>query len=745
MTFVRFQKTNLILFVIFSSTCLLFFQNFTALDEDATIPQFSRADRMARFYQLLEKRKLEIALQDHSNPAVVIPQVGYQKAHYLSPKNVFGPMDFAEERYESYLKRIYDQSMEENIVVFDQNRSTPSWENSSPPLGFTAPEQHPQFVSFDEDCSAALQAALNVGNVWFTPGRTYTLMRQVSIKAKQRKLMSDGTAVVHIKAGVGTQWPVLDRDSTTKLDKIENNQSNVLSAFLIENTSDVQLRDFRMRLAAEPNEPQPLLFAGVNVKSSANIQIYGLEFFGFPRIDGIIRVNSVNGIQIFDNLFHGAFTIASARQSTGIRVDGERVQGVYSQNVKIVGNFIFGIMMSRELYLNPTFRSDGSALGYETDGITFTINRNTNNLIANNSIMDVGEGVDTFSSNAIIRNNYIERAFNYGLKVVHTASSNTFSANRMIATGLAGIVVLGTPYVPAIPATATHPGKAAVPEEASVDNKFIKNKIIYPNAFDISSFKEKIPKHAISAILLDGIVKRNSFIMNEISSPMYVSNVQSLTDWRALVICKWNANESLLEANRSNVLWGNELNDVGNAIVVYEPNANMRDCANENFNEPLLQRSLFNDWTVVNSYLEADKSSVLREYAIPQFGINRLFATSAATPGMNLRRRYPTSVVGNTVTLSAVVRRGSSESVMLRDQVTDAHAVFTLTGAGSVVSTRGAVTDAQVFPLDESWYLVQISYSPISIHALLTLRMINANPGDFVDVGEIRVDIQAAR
>lgn len=732
MSILSFRKLKIIGLFLSLTSLIYLYQNFTTLDVHANLPSFTRKERIDRFFYFIDSRKIELSNMGHVDSEYTATTSGYDKAHYLSPKNVLSYFDFAEKRYESYLQRIKDQAAEEGLQTISENEFQFP-EDTAKPIGFFSPEEQSEFVSFDEDCSLAIKKALSLGNLWLSPGRTYKIKKPIVLES-ERKIMSDGSGTIAIIAGEDTAWKVNDITPSTKFDKLNHE-----SPLRIENVNNVELSDFRLKLAAEVTELQPWLAAGIDIKTSNQVQIKGLELFGFPRIDGIIRVNSSDNILIADNLLHGAYTKTSIRQTSGIRIDGERIQDRYSTGVSIVGNFIFGMLFDSKLYFDTTYRAENTALGYESDGITFTINRN-GALIANNSIMDVGEGIDTFTSNAIIRNNYIERAFNYGLKVVHSGSSNLFSNNRFVATGLAGIFLLGTPYKPEVPATATTARQAAVAERPILDNTFIKNKIIYANAFNISSFTEKIPKHAISAILLEGIVKRNKFMFNEISSPMYVSNVHSQTDWRGVIICKWNPDPSLNEPIRSNIIWKNELKNIGIAIPVYETNPLMTDCATDNFEKPIYSTSEFNSWNLFNSTVSANPQPASNIFNFYETMTQKMTSISSGNSSVTLSR-VDKNKIGKRVTLSVVVKKGTHSTIMLREQIQDVHALFSLTGSGSVISTRGTIEAAKIMSLDDSSYLVQISYQggPVA-RTNYTLRMTNAQFDDNLDIGDFRID-----
>jgi hypothetical protein len=104
------------------------------------------------------------------------------------------------------------------------------------------------------------------------------------------------------------------------------------------------------------------------------------------------------------------------------------------------------------------------------------------------------------------------------VKVIHGATGNRFSGNRVLATGFSSILISDSDAEP------------------TGSNAFIKNRIRYTNAFDVVNVAPAIPMHnGIAAIHLMGYTKSNAFQMNEISNPMFTAS----SSWKGGIFCEW--------------------------------------------------------------------------------------------------------------------------------------------------------------------------------------------------------------
>lgn len=663
---------------------------------------FSREQRLSRFHYFLTVRKEMLLRQGATLHKEEGPAGLYQQANLLDPRFVASRYAFAINRYNSYLKRISTQMSSENLVT----RSLSFGVLTKPP-GFVAPEEFDSSVGSEMvDATTAVRRALATSNVWLTPGKTYVLSEIILIP-RGRRMVSDGSGTLLIKTGPGTSFNAIDRDCSTHKDIDQG-----IQPIRITDVSDVVLRDFRVRMASEEGDTQPLLRGGIQVNNSSNVSIQGLELLGFPRTLGIIRVNSGKNIFIEDNLIHGSYTKSPTRQVTGIEIDNDQINSVNSENIKITGNFILGVMLDKEVFFDTFYRGSGMALGYETDGINLAAYNSKVHLVANNSIMDVGEGIDTFFSNGEYRNNHIERAFAYGLKLVHSASGNRFYGNRVLATGLSSIVI------------------ADSQDEPTGGNTFIKNRIRYVGAFDVASIPQKIPLNSIAAIHLMDYTKKNVFIMNEASEYMFTNSPL----WKGSVFCTWPTDSSLTAASNANWFWKNGLNDSSANLVFKTDNS---ECFRTNTLAPLLASTNYENWTADGVRVEPN---VRQDVFGEKVTVDRAWSSISGQHDLNFRQD-----LGNwqnrDFTFSVLARRGTNSQLMLRDQIGDWLATFDLNGGGHVISQVGSpIRSASIVPLSDDWYLLSVNFWATHGSVLLTLRQLSSGPEVFLDLGEARLD-----
>ena len=660
---------------------------------DAT-PPFSREQRLSRFIHFLTKRKEALLLQGATRQGERPALAGwYARTSLLDPRVVTNRLSYAVNRYDSYLERISAQMVSENLV--------PRSGSLTKPASFVKPED---FGPITGNATAAFKAALAAGNVWLTPDTIYVLTETIDIPST-RQIISDGSGILHFKTGPGTAFTAMDVTSSTHWDVDQKMQ-----AIRIVDANDVVLRDFRVRMASEEGDAQPLLRRGIHVSNSSNVSIQGLELLGFPRTKGIVAINSGRGVSVEDNLFHGGYTVAPARQVTGIEVDDDRVNGD-SNNLRIVGNFILGVMLDRTVFFDTAIPDrNGVPLGYETDGINMQVNVNPH-LVANNSVMDVGEGIDTFSSNGQYRNNHIERAFSLGVKVAHGATGNRFSGNRVLATGLSSILVSDTKTQP------------------TGSNAFIKNRIRFTNAFNVANIVPAIPMHnGIAAFhLMEYYTARNAFHLNEVSNPMFTDS--SL--WKGGMFCEWSAAGT--EVSNANWSWKDRFEGFSSPVF----NTNDGNCIAANTDAPLLASTSYEQWT-------ADGVRVERNARPDVFGeqntVDRIWSDISGAHEVRTSLSLGTWQ-NRDFTFSVLARRGTSSQLMLRDQVGDWLAIFELIGEGRVVSqSAGPLRSASVVPLTDDWYLLRVNFFATGPNVLLTLRQLSSGPGLFLDLGEARLD-----
>ena len=153
---------------------------------------------------------------------------------------------------------------------------------------------------------------------------------------------------------------------------------------------------------------------------------------------------------VADNLIHASYTRALTRQVTGIELDEARSAGTgnVSTDIRIAGNLILGLLLDPSVYLETSLRG-GKPLDDETDGINISHKASMPTLhVDDNVIADVGQGIDIFANDSHYAGDVIVRTPEFGLKVGHGASRNQFDGFRIVASGIAAVVIYGTPDEP---------------------------------------------------------------------------------------------------------------------------------------------------------------------------------------------------------------------------------------------------------------------------------------------------------
>lgn len=185
---------------------------------------------------------------------------------------------------------------------------------------------------------------------------------------------------------------------------------------------------------------------GIVARNCNNIEISNVEIFGFSNTKAI-NLASIKDSFITNNYIHDCSIayigwLPLRPQITGIEIDNDRVNSVFSNRVNITNNVIKNLTLSAPAII---------AYGYETDGINIASGdssvsgtRSPMLVVSNNIIDTVGEGIDTFGSRAVISNNNISNTYNFGIKMIHGASLNVISGNNIYNTGIAGIIINGS-------------------------------------------------------------------------------------------------------------------------------------------------------------------------------------------------------------------------------------------------------------------------------------------------------------
>lgn len=410
----------------------------------------SRAARLQRFDRFLTQAEA-LYIKAGARPMRPAVRFGYAGADLIDPTVVTSELSHALERYASYHGLL-------------RERIAPVRRAALPvrPAGARTPEQFVRGADGGTiDATAAIERALAAGDVWLTPGRRYLISRTLAVPS-HRRILSDGTGTILVGVG-GPGFPVTRYDPVRRYD----GYSDVLR---IHDASDVALQDFRIQTPiADPRAPQPLLH-GIDIRTSAHIRVAGLELRGFPRATGVIRINSSAGVVIADNLIHASYTRELVRQVTGIEVDEARSDAprgrahLDSTDISIAGNLVFGLLLDPRVYLETSLRG-GSPLNDETTGIALASQASAPSFhVDDNVVADAGQGIDLFVSDAHFTRDTIVRAPEFGLKMGHGASRNSFDHFRIVASGIAAVVIY------------------AVPEEPVSGNRITDSVIQYPGA-----------------------------------------------------------------------------------------------------------------------------------------------------------------------------------------------------------------------------------------------------------------------
>lgn len=299
----------------------------------------------------------------------------------------------------------------------------------------------PSAVASAADSTVAIQAALNTGKLVSLHGCFYKITQSVACP-----LNAAGASWVGIVGPGGLYGPAANFTHNTisgpgryGSDAVFVNCSGVLSGGFAPN-HNVVLRDFILQSEVSQGRK---IFA-VAILNAQNVVIENLEAFGFPVGVGI-AVASVLDSLIIDNHIHD-FTDNSVwselPQITGIEVDNDLVNSTPSRRLVISRNRIHDITVGATLL---------AAWNYQTDGINLANTSGTPTtglIVADNSIYNVGEGIDNYASYGVISGNRIDKTYLFGLKLIHGATGNTVVGNTIHNAGLAGISIAGTTVGP---------------------------------------------------------------------------------------------------------------------------------------------------------------------------------------------------------------------------------------------------------------------------------------------------------
>lgn len=267
------------------------------------------------------------------------------------------------------------------------------------------------------DSTLALSKCIQYVDTFIGKGSIFRITSRITVPSG-RFITGDGTGAVQMD---GTGF---------------NGTSTLYAAnslgFLISGATSGRMSGFSIALT---NQTDELVAGAIAVRSSSNVTISDMNIYGFRKSKIIAADSCVNCSISANKISDSLLSSATNGQLTAIDIDNNRVGGISSENIEINDNEILNLTCS------PAFLS---AFGNQTDGINVSYEDSSSHTIKRNKIVNVGEGIDCFGKDCSITNNYIEDAYNFGIKLIHGARNNLVSVNVIQHPGLAGIVITGS-------------------------------------------------------------------------------------------------------------------------------------------------------------------------------------------------------------------------------------------------------------------------------------------------------------
>jgi len=189
------------------------------------------------------------------------------------------------------------------------------------------------------------------------------------------------------------------------------------------------------------------MIVGIAAHNCEDCDIDGNELSGFPLGDQI-NLQSFVGGSVSNNYIHDclenstAYAATPAPNITAIHIDGDPINSVRCQSIKLHDNRIISVRVGLDFRLSRS--ASAPWLQEQSDGINVAHYGATDLSLRGNYIEDTGEGIDCFGSDSIISGNRLVNNYIYGLKFIHGAQNNLATGNRIRGSGLAGIIVTGS-------------------------------------------------------------------------------------------------------------------------------------------------------------------------------------------------------------------------------------------------------------------------------------------------------------
>jgi hypothetical protein len=277
-------------------------------------------------------------------------------------------------------------------------------------------------------------ASTSSRTVKLAPGRAIRLSRSLEMRSNCT-LQGDPSVLVAVGTKPG------EFDNTNYADRLGPHAVGIL----VRNVNNAKISGF---MIVKEDAKDGTFVKAIHVVQSSYVNLSGLIVQGFNLGGGHITISSSTQITITGNIIRSAYSNyasvpaeeAAKVQMTGIEVDNDlsvdaNGQSIPSTSLTISRNHIYGFVPGRDLF---------NKYGDQTDGINIANPSSQAHMIAENMIEDVGEGIDAFGADLMIRNNIIRRTAYFGIKLIHGAQRAVVKLNEISYVGIAGILVMGT-------------------------------------------------------------------------------------------------------------------------------------------------------------------------------------------------------------------------------------------------------------------------------------------------------------
>lgn len=301
-----------------------------------------------------------------------------------------------------------------------------------PPWVFATPvEAIPGIVGDGStDCAAGFRTLAASGKVYaLTPGKQYNIGSMIDGWVSGSGVIGDGTATIYMPSASFTNADTANSYTATSVGFYIHG----LLTGLYTPIQNITLRGFKL----ESQVADSRKVGGIAARNVKNLIVEDIEIFGFPvgvgiRVSSIIGKSRICRNYIHDFTTNAAWDGASPQpQITGIEVDNDRINSVYSSGLTISENNI------KDLTFGATTIA---AYNYQTDGINVMGPSGTGPItICDNIIDTVGEGIDCFADFIALANNQIRNAYLSGMKFTHGASNCSVLGGSIINSGWYGI------------------------------------------------------------------------------------------------------------------------------------------------------------------------------------------------------------------------------------------------------------------------------------------------------------------